>query len=261
MTALAVLAALLPQGTAQDLLGRAEEALKETRTLRFTATSTITGRQGTTVQRAAVTLRRPNLARVEREMKGVDMGLVVFDGETGWLSIPSAKQYLKMPVGPGPALFGMAGPLPLLFYGGDVGAALGNEAELAVERRTREGTEFDVVIAKVASPEAEFRFWLDAGRALRRYEVRHTGKGTGTAFDLDIAYGAVERDPEIADDTFTFTPPEGATEVRPGGFDESALVEAGRPAPAFEAADLEGRPVKLADFRGKTVVLNFWFYH
>jgi peroxiredoxin len=31
-----------------------------------------------------------------------------------------------------------------------------------------------------------------------------------------------------------------------------------RPAPDFELASLDGRTVKLSDFRGKVVVLNFW---
>jgi hypothetical protein len=30
------------------------------------------------------------------------------------------------------------------------------------------------------------------------------------------------------------------------------------PAPEFEAVDLEGKPGKLSDFRGKVVALSFW---
>jgi peroxiredoxin len=32
----------------------------------------------------------------------------------------------------------------------------------------------------------------------------------------------------------------------------------GAPAPPFETTDLNGRPVALADYRGKIVLLNFW---
>ncbi len=32
----------------------------------------------------------------------------------------------------------------------------------------------------------------------------------------------------------------------------------GNPAPDFELTSLEGRPVKLSDYRGKAVLLNFW---
>ena len=41
---------------------------------------------------------------------------------------------------------------------------------------------------------------------------------------------------------------------RPAG--EEGLLR--RPAPAFETFDLEGQPVKLADYRGKAVLVNFW---
>ena len=32
----------------------------------------------------------------------------------------------------------------------------------------------------------------------------------------------------------------------------------GVPAPSFETTDLDGRPVTLADYRGRVVLLNFW---
>ena len=36
------------------------------------------------------------------------------------------------------------------------------------------------------------------------------------------------------------------------------LDKVGKPAPAFESLDLRGRPVRLADYRGKYVLLDFW---
>lgn len=33
----------------------------------------------------------------------------------------------------------------------------------------------------------------------------------------------------------------------------------GAPAPEFDAHDLDGRPIRLADYRGKVVLLSFWF--
>jgi thiol-disulfide isomerase/thioredoxin len=44
-------------------------------------------------------------------------------------------------------------------------------------------------------------------------------------------------------------------------FDSAQQQMVGRPAPEIEATDLEtGRPIKLADFRGKVVVIDFWGY-
>jgi cytochrome oxidase Cu insertion factor (SCO1/SenC/PrrC family) len=33
-----------------------------------------------------------------------------------------------------------------------------------------------------------------------------------------------------------------------------------RPAPDFELTSLDGQKIRLADFRGKSVVLSFWAY-
>jgi cytochrome c biogenesis protein CcmG/thiol:disulfide interchange protein DsbE len=38
----------------------------------------------------------------------------------------------------------------------------------------------------------------------------------------------------------------------------SSVTDAHKPAPDFELKSLDGRTVKLSDFRGKAVLLNFW---
>ena len=42
------------------------------------------------------------------------------------------------------------------------------------------------------------------------------------------------------------------------GLLDGRALEADRPAPDFALDVLDGEPVRLSDFRGKTVVLNFW---
>ena len=37
-----------------------------------------------------------------------------------------------------------------------------------------------------------------------------------------------------------------------------SLATVGKPAPAFSGTDLDGKPIRLADFRGHPVLLNFW---
>jgi thiol-disulfide isomerase/thioredoxin len=42
------------------------------------------------------------------------------------------------------------------------------------------------------------------------------------------------------------------------GGGESEVARPARPAPAFEFVDLQGKTVRLADFAGRTVVIDFW---
>ncbi len=42
--------------------------------------------------------------------------------------------------------------------------------------------------------------------------------------------------------------------IRPG----PSVVRIGDPAPQFAVADLDGNPLRLADFAGRPVILNFW---
>jgi DsbE subfamily thiol:disulfide oxidoreductase len=39
---------------------------------------------------------------------------------------------------------------------------------------------------------------------------------------------------------------------------EQSRAQLGKPAPDFNGADLDGKAVRLSDFKGKAVVLNFW---
>lgn len=57
----------------------------------------------------------------------------------------------------------------------------------------------------------------------------------------------------IAPNVFAFALPAGATEYK-----EPQLLTKGTPAPDFTVQDSAGKPVKLSDYKGKVVVLDFW---
>jgi RNA polymerase sigma factor (sigma-70 family) len=48
-------------------------------------------------------------------------------------------------------------------------------------------------------------------------------------------------------------------EFAAGRLDEMRNLTVGKPAPDFEGVGVDGKPVKLSDFRGKVVMLDFWF--
>lgn len=47
-------------------------------------------------------------------------------------------------------------------------------------------------------------------------------------------------------------------DLRPGGDDTGGLPQIGEPAPDFEAVNADGEMVRLSDFSGSPVWLNFW---
>ncbi len=51
---------------------------------------------------------------------------------------------------------------------------------------------------------------------------------------------------------------ETAPPAREGGAASAAAEEDGEKAPDFTLQDLEGNPVRLSDYRGKTVIVDFW---
>ena len=83
----------------------------------------------------------------------------------------------------------------------------------------------------------------------------------GIKIGYRFKHTAIETNPVFSDKDFAFTPPEGAKLVEEFISPEVAEKMSGllgKPAPDFVLQDLEGREVKLADFAGKVVILNFW---
>lgn len=65
-----------------------------------------------------------------------------------------------------------------------------------------------------------------------------------SAADTDKTAVNISKDPDV----------KGAAIVSPG----KSSIEPGQPAPDFELESLDGDTVRLSDFRGKKVFLNFW---
>ncbi len=95
------------------------------------------------------------------------------------------------------------------------------------------------------------RVWVDAttGLPLRKLE--------GTLLDgverpnLQLDFARWTFDTPVAPATFVWAVPEGAKE-------DGVLLAKGTPAPDFTAYTPGGKPVKLSDYKGKVVILDFW---
>lgn len=91
---------------------------------------------------------------------------------------------------------------------------------------------------------------------------------------LTMTHKDIQLNAPIPDDTFTFQPPAGAKKVEQldmgammrglglpfPGMEEKPAVSpwVGKPAPDFTLKDRTGKTVRLSQFRGRPVLLNFW---
>ncbi|GAB4464422.1 MAG: hypothetical protein OHK0029_34340 [Armatimonadaceae bacterium] len=102
----------------------------------------------------------------------------------------------------------------------------------------------------------EGKLYVGPDKLVRRKleTVRFEG---GSGFTRDSVLRKIRTNvPSPSAKTFAYTPPAGVKKREE--MQRPALLAKGTTAPDFTAHDLEGKPVKLSDLRGKVVVLDFW---
>lgn len=237
---------------AKELLDGAAAALKDARAIRFEFTQKWKGDvEGTMKGKAS--FQRPNLLRLE--MTGEDQDtLTILDGKTYWMYLKTPKQYIKMDQSKGLETSLGTGIVGDLFFGSDR-SFLADATAFAVKEEKLGEEKMQVVSWKAR--DSSNRVWIDAKKMVRRHEMKIAfGEET---YDQNTEYGAIDLAPSLEKDAFTFTPPKDATEFKQEP-DEQGLLDVGAPAPDFVGTDLDGKEVRLSGFKGKTVLLNFWFH-
>ena len=111
-------------------------------------------------------------------------------------------------------------------------------------------------------------FWFDSAKphALRKAQpnaaemAAKNGRGAlppGIQLSLYLTFDGWQYDGSPSADAFSITPPAGFDRLE-NIDDPLAMTLVGKPAPTFEAPLLDGGTFKLADQKGKIVVLDFW---
>jgi len=196
--------------------------------------------------------------------------ILVADGETTWTYMPKQKQYTKQQA----AMSGdddesdgeQADTLTtalrslVLFYEGV--ARYGASADLAKEEKVKVGGgRIDCYVVRFQSAKSQHQLWVDKERfiVVRHLEVaRQTVNGMLVDVHLTINWKEAEIKLPPANDLFTFDPPSNATEVQALNLPGERVLLTGKNAMDFELKEIQGAQVRLSDYRGKIVLLDFW---
>ena len=269
---------------ARALYKKMNETIRKTRTLSYE--SILSFKWGSEHQQSwsyKVWMKKPNLFYVEMiEENGKKHGILVGDGEYAWSYWPNGRPwfkgedydayqksrlnvYMKEPAPPGRYSIGYAkilqksvGPIimnPAVFQ------AINNSSESIIDWMQSRGIEkvghedCNVVEVSYANHQRSQYFWISKRDNLPR-KLKDIVRASEDSNTQEL-WSKVTLNAEIPPEKFRWTPPEGWKQWYPPK-PEDRLLKPGQQAPDFELLSVDGSKIKLSDYRGKVVWLNFW---
>jgi outer membrane lipoprotein-sorting protein len=257
-TALAFLAAFMPLAQegprdAERLLGRVAAALKDKPVVVFETEMRTQIRSLIVSQKTKVMLQRPHLARLEIQGASQD-AVIVLDGSHQWHLLKSRNRYVRTKqLGTTKLEQYGAGLAASLFFAGGIEQIKAHLASAALGNETLEGRPCRVITWTVGAEEE--RMWIDGDRLKQVRAKRSLWEET---VEQTIIYRDMTFPASLDAALFTFTPPEGCEPLVSRS--EERLLPPGSATPEVSGVDLKGSPLKLSDFKGRPVLLAFWFH-
>ncbi len=198
--------------------------------------------------------------------------ILVADGETTWTYIPKLKQYTKQQAvvsgnddeestdqEQADTLTRTLNSLVGLYEGL---ARYAPSATLAKDDKIKmSGDRIDCYVIQLRLPNGQHQLWIDKQRFL---VLRHSQlvRTTMSGLPVEVRVNTNWKEAEISlppeNDLFSFDPPAGSTEVQALNLPGERVLLTGKAAMDFDLKDTQGNQVRLSDFRGKIVLLDFW---
>lgn len=228
-------------------------------------------------------MKKPNFFYVETiNEANKNKGILIGDGQYAWSYWLNGRPwfrgedndayeksrfdvYMKEPAPPGKYSIGYAVVLkksnyfpilnPSIFQG------INNTLELVIDWMQNPGVEkvgdedCNVIEVSYANHQRSHYFWISRRDNLPR-KLKEIVRGSYDIITHEL-WSEVTINDEIATEKFTWTPSEGWQQWHPPSA-EDKLLKPGQQAPDFELLAADGSKIKLSDYRGKVVWLNFW---
>ncbi|HKS17369.1 MAG TPA: DUF2092 domain-containing protein [Planctomycetota bacterium] len=204
-------------------------------------------------QKAKVILKRPNLARMEISGAGQD-AVIVLDGKSLWHLLKARNRFVRTKqLGTAKIEQYGAGPAGSLFYEGGLESIKPYLSSATVSNDTLDGRECRIVAWSVGAEET--KLWIDGVRLRKFRTTRSLGD---QSVEQTVTYGDMTFPATVESSAFTFTPPAGCEALASTG--EERLLKPGTKLPDVSGLDLRGHPLTLSDFRGRPLLVTFWFH-
>lgn len=267
--------ALAATARAEEILRRVGKVYSRLESYHLVAerVATLRGANGRVKRHTRIVLDAAPRGQARLEMSGDGPNVVIVsDGRTAWQYAPRAREYAE-----GPAAVLAAGPGERA-EGGRADQLLGSIESRLVARfvglwhfaghaalRGKGKVRFQGrkvpcyrILLRVNGGREEF--WISCASFLvLRERLKERGRGRSAPYNAEV-FRIREFDAEAsaAPELFKFTPPAGARRVAALALAGIQEGFAGAAARDFTLRDIDGKRVRLRDFRGKTVLLDFW---
>jgi thiol-disulfide isomerase/thioredoxin len=271
-----------PLPDAESLMKQVADAAKRYHSVQFVSENTSetasgNGKPFKIVSKVTETRVTPGRSRIESSTAGMTV-LVVSNAEFTYMYSSSKKEYVKIPAGLGPA--GMMSAMGMKMP--DLDGIRQSYKTLREETLEIDGVKHDCWVLEdnigemsVPLPQSDqppvkatgvaMTMWVDKKLLITMQTFMSMKMELSNMPAMEMRQTIVVKnlkiDQPVDESLFTFTPPEGAKEVKELSFASAALPKAdltGKDAPAFEIRGLDGKMYASTALRGKTVLLDFW---
>ncbi|HLJ88331.1 MAG TPA: TlpA disulfide reductase family protein [Candidatus Angelobacter sp.] len=222
--------------------------------------------------------------KFRRESKAFMGGMEVSDGKTTWTYWGMGHQYTKKPVVPADEALAAksnqeSGMLPTNYMAryrelADDAASVHTvrEEDFSIQDKVAHCSVVEVTFKPELKMDSPHRLWIDHATSLvfkEEWDEDRNFMGTAIKTHTSITYPFIRINQPVDESLFAFTPPAGSREVEelslPGMKPKAAAPQEKNqengergPTQAFTLTALDGKKISLGDFKGKTVLLDFW---